>query len=93
MNFDPQDRSRSSPSVRLNSPYMISYYSIIVTRGLSLTVCQVLRNNKCLAKISRGIRLHRVHIVSATGMSINPRDGTYLEITFMKYDGYWRRTF
>ena len=31
-----------------------------------------------LTKISRGIRLHSGHIVSATGMSINPRDGTYM---------------
>ncbi len=30
-----------------------------------------------------------MHNVSATIIPINTRDGTYLKITFMKYDGYW----
>ncbi len=44
-----------------------------------------------LTKISRGIHLYRVHTVSATTMPINPKESTYLEITFMKYGRYWPR--
>ncbi len=41
-------------------------------------------------KISRGIC---VHTMSATTTPINPREGTYLEITFMKSDRQWSRIF
>ncbi len=44
-------------------------------------------------EISRGSRIHILHTVSATIMPINPRKGTYVVITFMKYDVYSQRIF
>ncbi len=73
---------RSNPVARLNSPYMISYWYLIVTRGRSISNGMSIEEYKVLTKISRGICLHRVN-VSATAMSINPRGGTYLEATYI----------
>ncbi len=41
-----------------------------------------------LTEISRENHVHCAHIMSATIMPIHLTDGTYLHITFMKYDEY-----
>ena len=41
-----------------------------------------------LTKISRGYHVYYVHTMSATIMPINLKDGTYLQIPFIKYDQY-----
>ncbi len=44
-----------------------------------------------LTKISRGSHVYCVHTMSATIMARHLKDGTYLQITFMKYDQYYPR--
>ncbi len=39
-----------------------------------------------LTEISRGNHVYCAHTMSATIMPIHLKDGTYLQITFMKYD-------
>ncbi len=41
-----------------------------------------------LTEICSGNHLYCVHTMSATIMPIHLKDGTYLQITFMKYDQY-----
>ncbi len=56
--------------------------------GLSIN-----ESKQVLTEISREIYVYCVHIMSATIMPISHRDGTYLEIIFMKYDQYGQRIF
>ncbi len=44
-----------------------------------------------LTKISRGNYVYCVHTMSSPTMLIHLKDGTYLQITFMKYDPYYPR--
>ncbi len=69
----------------------------IVTTGLSSSILNgieefqheqvLMKISHCVIWISRVIHLHRVHIASATGMSINSRDDSYLETTSCNMTG------